>query len=174
MIGTIASNLLRVLGFVLLQALVIDHMDLANGWITPYLYVLALLLLPFDTPAWATLLAGFGTGYVMDLFGSTPGLHASACTVLGFLRPNVLRLVAPRDGYEFGRRPTLGHMGLAWFITHGALLILAHHIWLFYAEVYRFGDLFSTLARLLLSSVATMALCLLAQAFSTRARRVRA
>ena len=174
MIGTISSNLFRVLGFVLLQAIVIDHMDLANGWVTPYFYVLAILLLPFDTPAWATLLAGFGTGYVMDLFGNTPGLHASACTVLGFARPYVLRLVAPRDGYEFGRRPTMAHMGVAWFITHGALLILAHHTWLFYAEVYRFSGFFSTLARMLLSGVATLALCLLAQAFSTRARRARA
>ena len=105
MIGTIAANVVRIFGLVLLQALVIDRLDVANGWITPYLYVLGLLMLPFETPPWATLLIGFATGYVMDLFSNTPGLHTSACTVLAFGRPFALRLVEPRDGYEFGRRP---------------------------------------------------------------------
>jgi rod shape-determining protein MreD len=173
MIGAITSNLFRIIGLVLLQALVIDHMDLANGWVAPYLYVLGILLLPFDTPPWASLLAGFGSGYLMDLFSSTPGLHAGACTVMGFARPYVLRLVAPRDGYEFGRRPTLAHMGMAWFLTYAGLLVAIHHLWLFYAEVYRFSGFFSTLLRALLSVAATLCFCLLTQAFSSRVRRVR-
>ena len=62
MIGTIIANILRFLLLVLLQALVIDHIDLANGWLVPYLYVLFLLMLPLNTPLWAALLIGFATG----------------------------------------------------------------------------------------------------------------
>lgn len=174
MIGGVFGIVLRSIGLILLQAMVIDHMDLASGWITPYIYVLALLMLPFDTPAWAGLCIGFVTGLIMDLFSATPGLHTSACTVMAYARLWVLRLVAPRDGYEFGRRPTISHMGMAWFFTYAGLLILVHHLWLFYAEVYRFHHPFSTLLRAVLSGLATLALCLLAQGFGPRTTRMRA
>ncbi|MBL0127221.1 MAG: hypothetical protein IPP83_07120 [Flavobacteriales bacterium] len=39
----------------LLQVLVLDHLDIANGWMVPYLYPLFLLMLPFELPAWASL-----------------------------------------------------------------------------------------------------------------------
>ncbi len=174
MIGNVIGIVLRTIGLLLLQAMVIDHMDLASGWITPYLYVLALLLLPFELPAWAALLIGFATGMIMDLFSSTPGMHTGACTVLAYARIHVLRLLAPRDGYEFGRQPTIAHMGMAWFLTYAGLLILIHHLWLFFAEVYRFHGILTTLVRALLSGTATLALCLLAQGFGPRTVRTRA
>jgi rod shape-determining protein MreD len=173
MIGTILSNLLRFALLVLLQALVLDHLDLAHGWVVPYLYVLFLLMLPLELPDWATLLVGAITGLVMDLFTSTPGMHTSACVVMAYVRTWMLRLLRPRDGYEFGRRATIGDMGIAWWLTFAGVLILAHHLWLFFVEVYRFSDLGSTLLRSLLSAVFTLALCLLSQALFSRAARNR-
>lgn len=168
MIGTILSNLVRFITLVLLQALVLDHLDLANGWVVPYLYVLFLLMLPFGLPDWAQLLIGAVTGMVMDLFTSTPGMHASACVIMVYLRIWMLRLLRPRDGYEFSRKPTISDMGLAWWLTFAGVLVLAHHLWLFFVEVYRFDDLGITLMRALLSAILTLALCLLAQALFTR------
>jgi rod shape-determining protein MreD len=173
MIGTILSNLLRFALLVLLQALVLDHLDLAHGWVVPYLYVLFLLMLPLELPDWATLLVGAITGLVMDLFTSTPGMHTSACVVMAYVRTWMLRLLRPRDGYEFGRQATIGDMGIAWWLTFAGVLILAHHLWLFFVEVYRFSDLWSTLLRSLLSAVFTLALCLLSQALFSRAARNR-
>jgi rod shape-determining protein MreD len=173
MIGTILSNLLRFALLVLLQALVLDHLDLAHGWVVPYLYVLFLLMLPLELPDWATLLVGAITGLVMDLFTSTPGMHTSACVVMAYVRTWMLRLLRPRDGYEFGRQATIGDMGIAWWLTFAGVLILAHHLWFFFVEVYRFSDLGSTLLRSLLSAVFTLALCLLSQALFSRAARNR-
>jgi rod shape-determining protein MreD len=173
MIGTILSNLLRFALLVLLQALVLDHLDLAHGWVVPYLYVLFLLMLPLELPDWATLLVGAITGLVMDLFTSTPGMHTSACVVMAYVRTWMLRLLRPRDGYEFGRQATIGDMGIAWWLTFAGVLILAHRLWLFFVEVYRFSDLGSTLLRSLLSAVFTLALCLLSQALFSRAARNR-
>jgi len=173
MIGTILSNLLRFVLLVLLQALLLDHLDLANGWVVPYLYVLFLLMLPLELPDWATLLVGAICGMVMDLFTSTPGMHASACVLMAYVRIWMLRLLRPRDGYEFGRRATIGDMGIAWWITYAGVLVLVHHLWLFFVEVYRFTDIGSTLLRALASTVFTLALCLLSQALFTRATRTR-
>jgi hypothetical protein len=92
---------------------------------------------------------------------------------MAYVRTWMLRLLRPRDGYEFGRQATIGDMGIAWWLTFAGVLILAHHLWLFFVEVYRFSDLGSTLLRSLLSAVFTLALCLLSQALFSRAARNR-
>ncbi|MEZ4737810.1 MAG: hypothetical protein R2818_00220 [Flavobacteriales bacterium] len=53
MIVTVLANLQRFILLVLLQVLVLDHLDVANGFMVPYLYVLFLLMLPIELPAWA-------------------------------------------------------------------------------------------------------------------------
>ena len=174
MSGIIVGQLLRFLGLLLLQVLVLDHLDMANGYMIPYLYVLFLLTLPFSVAPWAQLLIGFGTGLVMDLFNGTPGMHTSACVLLCYARTLLLPMLAPRGGYEFGRRPTLHHMGTAWFFTHAGVLIAVHHLWLFFAEVYRFDHFINTLFRALLSGAFTLLLCLLAQFLAPRPARSRA
>lgn len=173
MIGTILSNIARLVLLILLQALVLDHLDVANGYLVPYLYVLFLLMLPFEMPAAALLLIGAATGALMDLFSSTPGMHMSASTLLVFVRLRVVRILSPREGYEYGMRPTVPSMGITWFVTYASLLILVHHLWLFFVEVYRFDGFFSTFFRALLSSAFTLVLCLLAQFLTARPERGR-
>lgn len=173
MISVITRNIARFVLLVLLQALVIDHLDLAHGWVVPYLYVLFIISLPFDTPPWATLVLGFLLGMVMDFFSSTPGMHAGACVLMAFTRLLMLRILVPRDGYDPGKRPIVQHMGLTWWMTFAGVLVLIHHLWLFFVEVYRFDDFFSTLLRALMSAVATLLLCLLAQALTSREIRPR-
>ncbi|HOZ39711.1 MAG: rod shape-determining protein MreD [Flavobacteriales bacterium] len=169
MIGTIGSNLLRFAVLMLLQVLVLDHLDVANGYMVPYLYVLFLLMLPFELPEWSTLIIGATTGLVMDTFSSTPGMHMGACTAMMFARIQLLRLLAPREGYEYGMRPSVPAMGIAWFLTYASVLILIHHLWLFYVELFRFDRFFGTFFRAVLSGVFTLVLVLLTQFLTARA-----
>lgn len=173
MIGTIVANIARLVLLILLQALVLDHLDVANGYMVPYLYVLFILMLPFELPAAALLLTGAATGALMDLFSNTPGMHMSACTLMAFARLRVVRILAPREGYEYGMRPTVPSMGITWFVTYAAVLIVVHHLWLFFVEIYRFDAFFSTFFRALLSSALTLVLCLLAQFLTARPERGR-
>ena len=46
MIGTILGHILRFIALILLQVLVLDHLDVLNGLMVPYLYVFFLLMLP--------------------------------------------------------------------------------------------------------------------------------
>lgn len=163
MIGIVIVHILRFLALVLLQVLVLDHLDVLNGLMVPYLYILFLLMLPVELPAWAQLALGAFTGLVMDHFSSTPGMHMSACVVMMYGRLNILRLLAPREGYEFGTRPTMAFMGSLWYVTYAGLLILLHHLWLFFIELHRFDAFFGTFLRAMLSALFTFALCLLAQ-----------
>jgi rod shape-determining protein MreD len=169
----VAVSLLRFVLLIAVQVLLLDQMDLANGWVVPYLYILFLLMLPFELPTWAVLLIGFATGATMDFFSSTPGMHAGACTVMAFTRTGILRLLRPRDGYDFGVAPTLQGMGWSWFLAYIALMVPVHHLWLFFTEVFRFDRLLETMGRGLLSALLTIVLMVLAQLLFIRPDRAR-
>ena len=135
-------------------------------------YVMVIILLPFETNKLVVLILAFLLGAVVDYFYDSSGLHAAACTTLGFSRYYVLKYISPREGYESGVAPTVDEMGLEWFLRYAGTLVLLHHLTLFYLEVFRFSEFFSTLLRVILSSVGTFALMYLIQfLFFTRLRR---
>ncbi len=162
MIEIIPRNISRFIVLVLIQVLILNNIEF-SGYINPFLYVLFILLLPFETPAWLLLVSGFVLGLTVDLFMNTPGLHAAATVLMAFVRPFVLRIFAPRDGYEPGTYPRIFYYGVSWFFKYSALLILIHHFFLFYLEVFRFTDFFSTFFRVILSSVFSIILVVLSQ-----------
>lgn len=166
----IVKSTLRFILLLAMQGLVVNRLDLVNGQILPQVYLFAILMLPIETPRLLVLFASFLAGLFADMFTGTPGMHASACVLLGFLMPLHLRLLSPREGYEFGKRPTIQSMGLGWYLSFATPLVLVHHLLLFYLEAFRFEWFFVTLSRVLLSAAGTMILLLIAQylIFSSR------
>jgi rod shape-determining protein MreD len=152
---------------VLVQILVLNNIQV-SGYIVPHFYVLFILLLPFETPRWLLLPAAFALGITVDLFTQTPGMHTAATVFMAFLRPWVLEMSSPRDGYEPGSFPRLYYYGFQWFLRYTVILVLAHHFILFYIEVFRFSEFFSTLLRVLLSSLFSVILIMLSQYFIYR------
>jgi rod shape-determining protein MreD len=145
---------------ILLQVLVFNNIRF-NGYINPYIYVMFILLLPVEIPSWLLLLISFGTGAIMDIFCGSPGMHASATVLAGFVRPYALRVISPRDGYEPGADPSMLVYGLRWFLIYSSLIILIHHTALFYLEVFRLAGFFHTLFRVVLSSLFSITFVLL-------------
>jgi hypothetical protein len=141
---------------VLVQVLVIQNVNL-TGYIILLPYVMWILMLPFDSNKLVVLFSAFAMGVCIDIFYDSSGLHACACTLMGFARHYVLKYVSPRDGYEAGVTATIDEMGLAWFLRYAGVLILMHHFVLFYLEIFRFSSFFSTLLRVILSSAGTFA-----------------
>lgn len=160
MINSVLRFGLIAVVLILFQLLVMNNIQF-SGFVNPYVYIMIILLLPSLTPAWALLLISFFTGLVIDLFSGSPGMHASATVMAGFARPYVLRLIAPRDGYESGSDLSMLAYGFRWFITYAAIIIVIHHTTLFFVEVFRFTDFFRTILRILLSSVFTLGFVLL-------------
>lgn len=152
MINRILRFSLIFILLILLQILVFNNIQF-SGYINPYIYILFILLLPVEIPTWLLLLISFATGILMDIFSGTPGMHSSATVLAGFIRPDVLRIISPRDGYEPGADPSMLVYGFRWFLLYSAIIILVHHTVLFYLEVFRFAAFFRTLLRVLLSSL---------------------
>lgn len=144
------------------QVLIIQNINL-SGYIILLPYVMVILILPFETNRLLVLLASFLLGICIDYFYDSSGIHAAACTIMGFGRYYVLRYVAPREGYDVGVRPTIEDMGLEWFLRYAGTLILIHHFFLFYIEIFRFSEFFRTLFRIILSSIGTFGMIYLIQ-----------
>ncbi len=147
---------------ILVQVLIIQNINLSS-YVILLPYVLIIILLPFEFSRLSVLFISFFVGVCIDYFYDSSGLHASACTIMGFSRYYILKFISPRDGYDLGVKPTVNDMGLAWFLSYAGLLILVHHFFFFYLEVFRFNEFFRTFFRVFLSSIGTFVLIYLIQ-----------
>ena len=162
MINEILRNIIRFLALILVQVLIIKNIELGR-FINPFIYVLFIIVLPFETPKWLLLFSAFVLGITVDMFYNTAGMHAAAAVLMAYIRPAVLKLFSPRDGYEFGTQPTIQYLGVPWFLSYSGILILFHHLVLFYIEAFRFSEFFSTFFRVIISSVFTLLLVVVSQ-----------
>jgi rod shape-determining protein MreD len=160
MINSILRFGLIFILLILLQVLLLNNIQF-SGYINPYVYVMFILLLPVEVPSWLLLLLSFATGLIMDFFSGSPGMHSSATVLAGFVRPYILRIISPRDGYEPGSDLSMLTYGFRWFLIYTLLIVLVHHTALFYLEVFRFVDFFRTMLRVLLSSLFSITFILL-------------
>lgn len=167
MINEVVKNILRFFFLILFQVLILNNVQL-SGYLNPFLYVLFILMLPFSTPDWLVLILSFVLGISVDMFADTGGLHAAASVLMAFFRKPVLRLIAPREGYDVNQQPTIQQFGFGWFATYSGLLVLVHHLFLFYMEAFHFSEFFSTFFRAILSSLFTLMLIFISQFFFSK------
>lgn len=160
MINSIIRFGLIFILLILLQVLLFNNIQF-SGYVNPYIYLMFILLLPVEIPAWLLLLLSFVTGVIIDFFSGSPGMHSAATVLAGFVRPYILRLIAPRDGYEPNSDPSMFIYGFRWFLIYTVVIVFVHHTALFYLEVFRFTDFFRTLGRVMLSSVFSITFILL-------------
>ena len=141
---------------ILAQVFVFNNIQI-SGYINPYIYVLLILLLPYEIPGWALLLMGLLVGVSVDTFMNTYGIHSSATLFLAFLRPYVLQVLADRDDIDRKGSPSITSSGLVWFLKYVTILVFAHHLMLFFIESFSVLDFFTTLWRSVLSTLTTTA-----------------
>lgn len=155
-------NSIRFILLIATQVFLLKNMGYYNLSI-PYLYILFILLLPFGIPNWLLFMLAFATGITVDVFYDTLGLHALACTVMAFVRILFISLTVQRDGFDNEPEPRLGIMGFRWFVFYAIILAFFHHLILFTFETFRLSEIGYTLVRVVLSSLLSTALILIAE-----------
>jgi hypothetical protein len=128
---------------------------------TPYIYILFILLLPFETPNFLLFVLAFIIGITVDAFYDTPGLHTAACVLLAFVRIVFISLTVQKDGFDNEPEPTLSIMGFRWFFIYVLVLTFFHHFFLFSLETFDLSELQFTIGRVVLSSLFTVFLILI-------------
>ena len=167
MIIEAGKNILRFLFFILLQVTIIRHLDLGI-FFNPFIFIGAILMLPFRMDKSLVLLVAFTAGLIIDMFYNTMGMNAAACSLMAFCRPAVLQFYSPAGEYNADATATAGSMGIRWMISYAGTLIFLHHIVLFYLEMFSFHNFFITLLKVILSGLATLLLILITQSIFFR------
>ena len=162
MIVKLVREIFRFIFLVGIQVVLLNHIHW-NGYVNPYIYILFILLLPVEIPNSLLLFVALITGLTIDMFGNSGGIHAAASVLMAFARPGVLKLIAPRDGYESENRLVPQEMGFTWFLTYITIMVLIHHIAYFYTEVFRFSEFLITLFKAILNSLITITIIVIGE-----------
>jgi rod shape-determining protein MreD len=152
---------------ILAQALVFNNIGL-HSFLNPFIYVFFVLMLPSHLPRMWLLVLAFCTGFVLDIFSNTAGMHASACAVLGFVKPmwfgNVIRL-DPDEEFE------MADFSFGEFLRYTTPLIFVHHLVLFVIESLVITDILPILLQTVLNTVLTTAFVVILRYLFVRKQR---
>jgi len=136
------TNAVRFVVFVFLQVLVFKRISIGSGEWSSYVnlivYPIFIILLPLRTPHFLMVLLGFLIGITIDSFYDSPGVHASACVFIGFIRPVILAAMAPQGGYNMSYSPTKARFGNTWFIIYASIMLFLHLFFYFSVEAFTF------------------------------------
>ena len=155
-----------VILFVLLlvaQVLVFNNIYI-SGYLGVYPYILFLLILPSDINRALLLVLAFILGISVDLFSDSPGIHASACIPIAYMRNLILRTSTSLESKNDSFEPNMHYFG-GWrpYLSYAAVLVLVHHSILLFLEVFEFSHLLSTFIKIVGSSAATLIFIILIQ-----------
>ncbi len=153
---------------VFFQGLVVQNVNLSL-YFNPMVYPLLILILPFEFGVLATMAIALVLGLSVDSFSNGFGLHASATLLIAYLRPTILRIIRPRDGYNNLLTPTIYDMGPMWFMSYASITLVIHHFWYFAIEMFRLDHFFFLLSKTISSVLFSLLLIFLIQYIFYRA-----
>ena len=167
--NNLLKNSARFILLLLIQIIILNEIPPIHQFITPYLYFIFILWLPFGTSRIATTLLGFAIGYTLDMFTNTPGLHAAAASLIGYIRPTILNiLLAQEVSEELSKEPSIGTMGWGPFMICIFSITFIHHFYLVLLEWLQFGDFGYFIGKVFFTSIMSMLLILLAELLLNR------
>lgn len=164
MINNILRGLFYFVVFVLVQILILNNIHFLRI-ATPFLYLYFILKLPVGTSQAKVVFFSFLIGLVIDVFSNTPGMHAAACTLAGFIREPLILFFMGKDLPE-GIYPSYRTFGYGGFFRYVLSFVVIHHVALFLIESLTFFDPLFLALRISASVLTTTLLICTIEAFN--------
>jgi len=167
------AGILQIVSFfiyVLAQALLLKNLVLFNTGFC-FLYVAFILLLPIETSTILLMTIGFVTGFVIDIFYNSLGLHALTMVFMAYIRNYWLSAITPQGGYDAGAVPDLKSNGIQWFLVYLMPLVFIHHLTLFLVEAAGMGLFWYSMLKTISSLLFTVTIIVLMQYFTSQRSR---
>lgn len=170
--NTLIKNIMRFGLFILVQVFILDKIHL-HQMVTPYIYFLFILWLPFRMGRTWQLIIAFIIGFTLDSFRHHPGFHTAACVLIAYLRPYLINLLIPQEGADSNyEEPSIKSMGgLIPYLIFIGVLTLAHHSWLFLLEAWQFGNTWYFIMKTLLSTAVSLLLIIITELLFARKQK---
>lgn len=156
--SAVLVNIFRFLLLLAIQIIVFNNMNFF-GFISPFPYVLFIILYPVNGNKYGLLFASFLLGLFMDIFSNSGGFNTTACIVLAYYRPYLFK-------FAFGLSYEYQTVRLNDILTPERFIfilfsVLIHHLILFSLEAFKFTLILEVLLRTICSSIFTIVLCVI-------------
>tara|TARA_B100000886_G_scaffold339770_1_gene306267 strand:+ start:16920 stop:17441 length:522 start_codon:yes stop_codon:yes gene_type:complete len=152
----IIKHSIRFILFVFLQIFIFNNI-LFLGYINPYVYLLFIILLPYNkSNKNLTLIIALATGLIIDTFQNSMGMHAFTCVLIAYIRSSILYRLVPqlKNKSQNMIEISVKEFGAQICIIYTILLVFIHHLALFTIEAFRF-DISNILLRTIASTLIT-------------------
>jgi rod shape-determining protein MreD len=157
--SSLIRNIFRFALFLLVQVYVLNRVPHLHRFITPSIYFLFILWVPFSVSNRVLLFIAFALGLTLDYFTMTPGLHAAACLLIAYVRPFLIGVLTPRDSSEFNyREPSPLAMQWAPYSVYVVVLTFLHHFFLQFLEWLSVGSFWEFIAHVIASTAVSLLL----------------
>lgn len=168
--STIIQRTLWFIFYVLLQGLVLNHINFLDS-INPYLYILFLIKMPANIGKSNLLLIGFALGICVDILASTPGIHASATTLVAYIKPSIDAMFADKDERKNGIVASAKSFGFGAYVRYAMVITIVHHLTYFFVCAANLELIFAVLKNTLCSVCFTMLLIFIIESYNERRNR---
>ncbi len=172
--SNLVKNIFRFALFILVQVFVLHQVPPLHKFITPYLYFLFILWLPFNMNRSLLMIVSFLFGLSLDYFLKTPGLHAAPCVLIAYVRPFLINLLLRQEGSDQNyASPSPVSMGWAPYLTYVLILTLLHHVYLVFLEWMQFGNFWYFIGKILATTGVSMLLIIITELLFFRKEKFR-
>jgi rod shape-determining protein MreD len=170
--SNLLKNIIRFFLFILVQAYILDKVPPLHRFVKPSLYFLFIIWLPFSVPRSGLLLLAFVYGLCMDYFSGTPGLHASACLMIAYVRPFLLNILLPQETTELSYyEPSIKSIGWAPYLVYVLMLTFIHHTVLVLLEYIQSGNFLFFIGKIAASTALSIVLIFITEMLFYRKAR---
>lgn len=172
--STLVKNIIRFCLFIFAQVFILNRIPPLHQLITPYIYYLFILWLPFKMGRRTQMLLAFFLGLTLDSFTNTYGLHTAPCVLIAYLRPFLINFLISQEGAESNyNEPSIRSMGFTSYLIYIAILTLVHHGFLFFLQALQTGGYFYFILKTFSSTAISLLLIMLVELLFVRKQRFR-
>ena len=149
-------NIFRFILLLAVQIIIFNNMNFL-GYISPFPYLLFIILYPVNGNKSGLVVTSFLLGLIMDMFSNSGGIHATACLILAYFRPSIFKFAFGLS-YEY-QTVKLNDVLTPERFSFILLSVVIHHLTLFLLEAFQFSFIFDILIRTFLSTIFTIIIC---------------
>lgn len=154
-----------------LQIVILSNVSL-GGLVTPYLYIILIMLLPSETGRSTLLIYSFFLGLIVDVFAGSYGIHSASALVVAFVRPYLLRVIYTKDDLSKFGGSTIDKQDFLWFSKYSLVLSLFYNTTFYMLEALSFSNILRTLYSIVLGTIASVLVIYVAYMFLKQSKKV--
>lgn len=158
----VLQNIIRFVVLIFFQISVLNNIYL-GGYVNLFLYILFILMLPTYLPKNVIILISFATGFIVDIFSTTLGLHTFSATLIGFSRVVFAdKILTKGDNVEIDT-PSIRTISPSVYSAYAIILTFIYCFFYYLIESFSLHDILNLLIRTVLSTIVTYLLMIACQ-----------